>query len=198
MTIRAANIPVTDPATRIVDPRADPVTEPFTIQRPPDPGPPTEHGSDPTGDGPRPASRWWLSLVFLLALIAFAGHDAGQLTFDTKLGVNIDPVGFYQRLGHLWNPLEWFGGLQDQYIGYAFPMGTFYLLGHLLAVPVWLVQRLWMALLVAVGFWGLVRLGEALRIGGPRSRLLAGALFALWPTYTILIGSTSPITRCSG
>ena len=144
--------------------------------------------------GPRAASRWWALLAWLVAVVLLASHDIGRQTFDTKLGVDIDPVGFYQRLTMLWNPTEWFGGLQDQYIGYAFPMGTFYLAGHALAVPVWLVERLWMALLVAAGFWGLVRLAEALRIGGPRTRLLAGAVFALWPTYTILIGSTSAAT----
>ena len=62
------------------------------------------------------------------------------MTFDTKLGVNIDPVGFYERLWHLWNPLEWLGSLQDQYIGYAFPMGLFYLTAHALHVPVWVAD----------------------------------------------------------
>ena len=37
----------------------------------------------------------------------------------------------------------------------------------------------------------MVRLAEALGIGSRPTRLLAGAAFALWPTFTILIGSTS-------
>ena len=58
-------------------------------------------------------------------------------------------------------------------------MGAFYLIAHLLHVPVWLTERLWMSLLITLGFWGLVRLAEALGIGmrgrrgcwpGPRSR----------------------------
>ena len=113
------------------------------------------------------------------------------MTFDTKLGVDIDPVGFYQRLWHLWNPLEWQGSLQDQYIGYAFPMGLYYLVAHAVHLPVWIAERLWMSILIAVGFWGLVRLAEALGIGSRPTRLLAGAAFAVWPTYTILVGSTS-------
>jgi len=113
------------------------------------------------------------------------------MTFDTKLGVDIDPAGFYARLWHLWNPLEYQGSLQDQYIGYAFPMGAFYLLAHLLHIPVWISERLWMSLLVTAGFWGAVRLAEALGIGSKASRLGAGAAFALWPTITILIGSSS-------
>jgi arabinofuranan 3-O-arabinosyltransferase len=168
-------------------PEAEPATQPIPLPPQPDAERPAAAAAEP----PRVASRWWLLAAFVIAFVLFVAHNPGQMTFDTKLGVDIDPAGFYRRLATLWNPLEFFGGVQDQYIGYAFPMGTFSLLGHLLAVPVWLVERLWMSLLVAVGLWGLVRLAEALRIGNPRTRLLAGTVFALWPTYTILIGSTS-------
>jgi arabinofuranan 3-O-arabinosyltransferase len=143
------------------------------------------------GDSAERAGRRWLLLVWGLALIALLLTHPGRMTFDTKLGVDIDPVGFYQRLWHLWNPLEWQGSLQDQYIGYAFPMGLYYLVAHVLHVPVWVTERLWMSILIAVGFWGLVRLAEALGIGSRPTRLLAGAAFAVWPTYTILVGSTS-------
>ena len=137
--------------------------------------------------GPAGGLRWPGSCVALLLL-----HDPGRMTFDTKLGVDIDPVGFYGRLWHLWNPLEWFGGLQDQYIGYAFPMGAFYLLGHAAA-------RARVAGRAAVDVAaGRGRLPGAW-CGWPRrsasgpapTRLLAGAVFALWPTFTIVIGSTS-------
>ncbi|MGW5715167.1 alpha-(1-_3)-arabinofuranosyltransferase domain-containing protein [Amycolatopsis sp. NPDC003865] len=137
------------------------------------------------------ASRWWLIGVWALMFVLFAAGSPGKTTFDTKLGVNVDPAGFYAQLGHLWNPLQWFGGVQNQAIGYAFPMGAFSWLGQVVHLPVWLTERLWMSLLVAAGFWGLVRLAETLRVGNPATRLLAGAVFALWPTYTILVGSTS-------
>ena len=71
------------------------------------------------------------------------------------------------------------------------PMAPFYLAGQLAHVPVWLIERLWLALIIAVGFGGLVKLAEALGIGSPSSRILAGLVFALWPTFTIVIGSTS-------
>ncbi len=70
-------------------------------------------------------------------------------------------------------------------------MAPFYLAGQLLKIPVWLTERLWLSLLVAVGFAGLVKLAEAVRIGTDRSRIVAGLAFALWPTFTIVIGSTS-------
>ena len=137
-----------------------------------------------------PGLRWFL-LVWLVALIALAANHPGQLAYDTKLGVDIDPAGFYARLWDLWDPLAWLGTLQNQYIGYAFPMALFYLVSHAMAVPAWLTERCWMSLLVAVGFLGLARLAAALRIGSPRTRLLAGLAFALWPTFTILVGSSS-------
>jgi len=144
----------------------------------------------PAAERPAPGARWFL-LVWLLALVVLAANHPGRMVFDTKLGVDIDPAGFYARLWHLWNPLEWLGTLQDQYIGYAFPMAPFYLVARVIGVPVWLTERLWMSLLIAVGSLGLTRLAAALRIGSPRSRLLAGLVFALWPTFTILVGSTS-------
>ncbi len=139
---------------------------------------------------PVTSGRWFL-LIWLLALIILAANDPGRMFFDTKLGVDIDAAGFYAHLWHLWNPLEWFGTLQNQYVGYAFPMAPFYLVGQLLHVPTWIIERIWLSLLVAVGYAGLVRLAAALRIGSERSRLLAGLVFALWPSFTIIIGSTS-------
>src|SRR6266700_5998816 len=135
-------------------------------------------------------ARWAIG-VWLVALVILILNSRGQIFFDTKLGVDLDPAGFYARLWHLWNPQEWFGTLQDQYIGYAFPMAPFYLAAQVLKVPVWLTERIWLSLLIAVGFAGLMKLAEALRIGTDRSRVVAGLAFALWPTFTIVIGSTS-------
>jgi arabinofuranan 3-O-arabinosyltransferase len=143
------------------------------------------------GDAAERAGLRWAVLAWVVVLALLLAQDPGRMTFDTKLGVDIDPVGFYARLWDLWNPLEYLGGLQDQYIGYAFPMGAFYLIAHLLELPVWVAERLWMSLLAAVGFLGLVRLAEAVGIGTRATRLVAGAAFALWPTFTILIGSYS-------
>jgi arabinofuranan 3-O-arabinosyltransferase len=135
--------------------------------------------------------RRWVIAVWLVAFLILVLNARGQIFFDTKLGVDLDPIGFYARLWHLWNPAEWFGTLQDQYIGYAFPMAPFYAAGQLLKVQVWLTERLWLACLAAAGFAGLVKLAQAARIGTDRSRVVAGLAFALWPTFTIVLGSTS-------
>jgi arabinofuranan 3-O-arabinosyltransferase len=141
--------------------------------------------------GRRLRDSLWFVIVFLVALLIFCSVDSGGIFFDTKLGVDINASEFLVRLWSLWNPLEWLGSLQDQYIGYVIPMAPFYLVGQLLHVPIWLIERLWVSLIIAFGFTGMVKLGRALGIGNDSSRLLAGAVFALWPTFTILIGSTS-------
>ncbi|HET9895257.1 MAG TPA: alpha-(1-_3)-arabinofuranosyltransferase family protein [Streptosporangiaceae bacterium] len=130
-------------------------------------------------------------LVWFVTLVILLFNAPGRIFFDTKLGVDIDPITFFARLWQLWNASEWFGTLQDQYIGYGFPMGPFYLGAHLLQVPVWVTERLWLSVLVAVGFTGIVKLARELGIGTRRSTAVAGLAFALWPTVTIVIGSTS-------
>jgi arabinofuranan 3-O-arabinosyltransferase len=133
----------------------------------------------------------WSALVGLGALLVLLANDPGRMFFDTKLSVDLNAWGYYASLWHLMDPLNTFGALNNQAVGYAVPMAPFYLAGQLAHVPVWLIERLWLALIIAVGFGGLVKLAEALGIGSPSSRPLAGLVFALWPTFTIVIGSTS-------
>jgi len=140
---------------------------------------------------PRALAWRWFFLVWLAALVVLLANDPGRMVFDTKLGVDLDPAGYLAGLWHLWDPQDTFGAINNQAIGYAVPMAPFYLVGQLVHAPVWLTERLWMSLIIATGFTGLVKLASALGIGSPASRLWAGLLFALWPTFTILIGSTS-------
>ena len=133
----------------------------------------------------------WCALVWLGAFVVLLANDPGRMFFDTKLSVDLDPSGFYAGLWHLMNPLTDFGALNNQAVGYAVPMAPFYLAGHLAHVPVAVIERLWLSLIIAVGFGGLVKLAGALGIGSPASRVLAGLVFTLWPTFTIVIGSTS-------
>src|SRR5271170_2340123 len=140
--------------------------------------------------GDSPVLRW-IGLVWLGVFLILLANDPGRMFFDTKLSVDLNAWGYYASLWHLMNPLNTFGALNNQAIGYAVPMAPFYLAGQLVHVPVWLIERLWLALIIAVGFGGLVKLADALGIGSPSSRFLAGLVFALWPTFTVVIGSTS-------
>ena len=150
----------------------------------------TADAGGPDGMSRSPVLRW-SGLVWLGAFLVLLANDPGRMFFETKLSLDLDPSGLYASLWHLMDPQNTFGALNNQAIGYAMPMGPFYLAGHLAHVPVWLTERLWLSLIIAVGFGGLVKLAEALGIGSPASRFLAGLVFVLWPTFTIVIGSTS-------
>ncbi len=101
---------------------------------------------------------------------------------DTKLDLTANPLRFLARAANLWNSDLPFGQAQNQAYGYLFPHGAFFLAGDLLGLPGWMTQRLWWALLLTVGFWGLLRVAEALGIGNTSSRVIvAAAAFALSP-----------------
>ncbi len=138
----------------------------------------------------RPVLRW-SALVWLGTFGVLLANAPGRMIFDTKLGIDLNPLAYYGSLLHLWDPLNTLGALNNQAIGYAVPMAPFYAAGQLAHVPVWLTERLWLSLIIAAGFAGLVKLAGALGIGSSASRYLAGLVFALWPTFTIVIGSTS-------
>ena len=61
-------------------------------------------------------------------------------------------------------------------------------------IPPWITQRLWWAILLTVGFVGIVRLAELLRIGSPGSRMLAALVFVLSPRVLTTLGSISSET----
>ena len=156
--------------------------------RVPDPDPSSQEKVSDEGTVQRPASRWWLLGAFAFALVLIIPEAFGRQFTDTKLDLTVSPVTLLVRLFNLWDPNGWFGFLQDQYQGYAFPIAPFFALGHMLGVPPWITERLWVALLLAAAFWGVVRLAEAMEIGSLPTRIVAGAAYALWPTFTILAG----------
>jgi arabinofuranan 3-O-arabinosyltransferase len=145
--------------------------------------------SGPRADGG--AGGGWLVGLWAAVLIGLLVEAPGRIVIDTKADVVLAPGRFLSQLAHLWSSQGGFGGLQDQAVGYAFPMGPFYLVAEWLGLPPWITERLWMSLIVATAFWGAVRLAERLRIGTPASRLTGALAYALWPTLTALVGSTS-------
>jgi arabinofuranan 3-O-arabinosyltransferase len=63
-----------------------------------------------------------------------------------------------------------------------------------LGLPGWVTQRLWWALLLVAGFWGLLRVAEALGIGTTSSRVIAGLAFVLSPRVLTTLGAISSET----
>ncbi|HEY1442637.1 MAG TPA: alpha-(1-_3)-arabinofuranosyltransferase family protein, partial [Mycobacterium sp.] len=139
-------------------------------------------------------SRRWLLLVAAIAVALTFAQSPGQVSPDTKLDLTANPLRFLARATNLWNSDLPFGQAQNQAYGYLFPHGTFFLVGHFLGLPGWMTQRLWWALLLTVGFWGLLRVAETLGIGSPTSRLIGATAFALSPRVLTTLGSISSET----
>ncbi len=133
-------------------------------------------------------------MVAAAALILTFAQSPGQISPDTKLDLTANPLRFLARAFNLWNSELPFGQAQNQAYGYLFPHGTFFLAGDLLGLPGWVTQRLWWALLLVVGFWGLLRVAEALGIGSPTSRVIAAVAFALSPRVLTTLGAISSET----
>jgi arabinofuranan 3-O-arabinosyltransferase len=126
-------------------------------------------------------SRRWLWLVAAVALASSFAQAPGRISPDTKLDLTVNPMRFLARAANLWSDSLPFGQVQNQAYGYLFPHGAFFLAGDAAGLPGWVTQRLWWAVLLAIGFWGLLRLAETLDIGSPTSRLIGAAAFALSP-----------------
>jgi arabinofuranan 3-O-arabinosyltransferase len=114
----------------------------------------------------------------------------GQVIADTKLDLAVDPARFLARALTLWDPQQ-FGQLQDQAVGYLFPMGPFFALGRFLALEPWIVQRLWIGAVLIAAFGGTVRLVDRLGIGTPWTQVAAGLAYALSPAGLTLAGELS-------
>ncbi|HXL94769.1 MAG TPA: alpha-(1-_3)-arabinofuranosyltransferase family protein [Streptosporangiaceae bacterium] len=135
------------------------------------------------------ARGYLLACCAVLALLPFVTAP-GDIIGDTKLNLAINPAGFLARAMTLWDPQQ-FGSLQNQATGYLFPMGPFFVLGKLAALPAWVIQRLWIAALLIAAFAGVVRLAGRLGIGTPPARVVAGFAYALSPLALSMLGELS-------
>lgn len=142
---------------------------------------------------PRPHVVWRFRLLACsLALVAAAfAQKPGYMISDTKLDLAIAPEGFLLRALHLWDPQGAFGQLQNQAYGYLLPMGPFFWVGELVDMPGWVVQRLWIGLVMVVAFLGVVKLSGALGLGSPVGRVIAGLAYALSPRMLTTLGPIS-------
>src|SRR5581483_7210861 len=179
---------MTDTAPRLTDPgRREPrpqVPDPGVSGEPPRPG------ASWRERGQRAADRYrWLACSLLLLALPFATAPGGIIS-DTKFELAVNPTRFLASALTLWGPQQ-FGGLLNQAVGYLFPMGPFFELGRLLSVEGWIVQRLWIGLLLVVAFAGVSRLAGRMGIGTPWPRAAAGLAYALSPAALSIAGSMS-------
>ncbi|MCB1040595.1 MAG: DUF3367 domain-containing protein, partial [Acidimicrobiales bacterium] len=118
--------------------------------------------------------------------IGLLAHEPGRIVPETKLDVLIDPGGAAARALGAWDPSAGFGRLQNQAVGYLFPMGAWSGLGKAVGLPPWIVQRLWLWAVVSVSLWGAHRVARAIGIASAGGRVCAAVGYALAPaTFTI-------------
>ncbi|MBC7679875.1 MAG: DUF3367 domain-containing protein, partial [Pseudorhodobacter sp.] len=142
----------------------------------------------------RRTPRDWLVRACVLLVVLVFVQAPGLVSPDTKLDLTVDPGGFLTRAAHLWTSQSPLGQVQNQAYGYVFPQGAFFLLGDLAGVPGWVVQRTWWALLLCLGLVGVARLADALDVGTPGSRLVAGWAYVLAPRVLTTLGPLSSET----
>ncbi|HWS36774.1 MAG TPA: alpha-(1-_3)-arabinofuranosyltransferase family protein [Actinoplanes sp.] len=131
-----------------------------------------------------------ITAALLLFVVAFVQRP-GRITFDTKLDLTEDPIGFMARALHLWNPSATSGELQQQAYGYLFPMAPFFAVGDFLGTPAWITQRLWCAVLLCAAYFGTLLLARAMRIGSDGGRIVGALAYALAPRMLTEIGPLS-------
>jgi arabinofuranan 3-O-arabinosyltransferase len=152
---------------------------------------PTDTSASTSGNTGDPLRRrmWLIISCLSLVVLAFLTRP-GSIIADTKIDLAVNPLGFLERALHLWDPAQ-LGQLQDQAVGYFFPVGPFFVLGKLIALPPWVVQRLWISALLLAAFLGVTRLTARLGIGTPSTRIAAGFAYALAPRALGLLGVVS-------
>ena len=153
----------------------------------------TQPAAESRGQG---AARWQggqrvvvLACCLLLAAIPFATAP-GDIIADTKFELVVNPSGFLSSALTLWDPQQ-FGGLLNQAVGYLFPMGPFFRVLRLLSVEGWIVQRLWIGVLLIAAFAGTVRLAGRMGIGTQGTRAAAGLAYAMSPIALSIVGHMS-------
>lgn len=151
--------------------------------------PRTRAAQEVTQDSTRFRWRLFAGCAVLLGLAMT--QAPGLIVPDTKLDLVVAPWEFLLRAVHLWDSEGAFGQLQNQAYGYLWPMGPFFLLGDLLGLPGWVVQRLWIGLVMVVAFLGAAAVSRRLGVRSDLACLLAGFAYALSPRMLTTLGPIS-------
>ncbi len=116
---------------------------------------------------------WWIGGAAFLAVFAYVPLLAvrpGVVTPDTKTYLYLDPTRFLKQVAFMWDPTVGLGTVTHEYIGYLLPMGPFFAVFHLVGVPVWVAQRLWLGSILMAAGVGVLYLSSVLGLSGPGPR----------------------------
>ena len=138
---------------------------------------------------------WWIGGAAALAAMAYGPLLAvrpGVVTPDTKTYLYLDPTRFLGQAAFMWNPTVGLGTVTHEYIGYLLPMGPFFAVFHLLGVPVWVAQRLWLGSILFAAGLGVLYLSRIMGLRGPGPAAAALA-YMLSPYFLQYAGRISVI-----
>ena len=144
----------------------------------------------PEAADPATRRRWTLGGISLSFYVVLLLQQPGRIIADTKLNVAMTPGEWIGRTFNLWQSSADLGVVQNQAVGYLFPMAPFFWVGNHLA-PVWVVQRCWIATVLLAAFLGTVLLADRLRLGTFPVRVVLGLFYALSPFFVARAGNTS-------
>jgi arabinofuranan 3-O-arabinosyltransferase len=135
-----------------------------------------------------------MTLGFVAAawLLAF-WQSPGRATSDTKIDLHVSPGRFLSDVASVWTPTGDLGEVHSaQYSGYLWPMGPFFAAGHAIGLAPWVVQRVWLGLMLALAAWGALKLLDVL-VGRPRGivHVVATTFFVLNPYVVVFTARTS-------
>src|SRR5215213_158082 len=95
-------------------------------------------------------------------VVAFAQRP-GKVFADSRVELTANPGLFLDRVGSVWSSTTDLGHVQSgQFVGYLFPQGPWFAAAEALGISIWLAQRVWLGLLLALAAWGVVRLMDEL------------------------------------
>jgi arabinofuranan 3-O-arabinosyltransferase len=135
--------------------------------------------------------RLRLAAVCLVITLLVFTQSSALIAADTKFDLVVRPWHFLVTAVSAWDPTSDAGTLQNQAYGYLFPMGPFFVLGHLMQLPPWIIQRVWESVLLVAAFLGVFRLSRLLGVAGWWPRVAAGLTYALAPRMLMEIGIIS-------
>lgn len=133
-----------------------------------------------------------LGFAFLALALAF-WQRPGLATSDTKITLHVAPWKFLADVASVWTPSTDLGEVHSaQYSGYLWPMGPFFAFLHGIGLGPWVVERLWLALMLFLAGWGMLRLLDIL-LGRPRgiAHVVATLFFVINPYTTVFTARTT-------
>jgi len=141
---------------------------------------------------PPPSSLASWAVLAILSYLPLFTSKPGMVAADTKAYLYLDPGRLTQSAPSMWDPSVGMGTVTHQNIGYLFPMGPFFWAVHVLGIPMWIGQRIWMGSLLFAAGTGLWWCARHLGLTGA-ARLVAAVAYTATPFIIDYIARISAI-----